>query len=445
MRAKIEISKKLREVLELIKPNSEIAARLLSDEEMEIGDANYLSISESDETKISFLTQKRLDVIRKDCEEILVRYGYSREEIEKHFLQKKWGPDFRYHARPGALVQKIFSFLPAKEVEIFNNLYKSALLINRYKFEVVSGEDVKKYYHYSNYKSNSGSIGNSCMKNDHCQSFLSIYTKNPDIVKLLILKERGEDSISGRALLWNFDDNKVMDRIYSRNDEEFPFLFKQWAIENGYLYKHDSRWQSSLLFEKDGEKTEIPFSLKLEKYYFDKYPYMDTFKFLNIENGILSNFIPEDLTNIVTLASPEGKYLPSNYFGKCDISKRHHPKGELKKIDYHEKYKLVYHEFCCYSLLYDKNILIEDSEYCKEIGDYIFNKELEHLNDRELIRKYIEEIKIKEEVFSKKKIPSYFSSREELAAEVTYTNLTTPSYTNGPIYSVISEITQREV
>ena len=46
-----------------------------------------------------------------------------------------------------------------------------------------------------------------------------------------------EGNLKGRALLWNFGTNKIMDRIYTTDDEKLHLYFKKWATENGYLYK----------------------------------------------------------------------------------------------------------------------------------------------------------------------------------------------------------------
>jgi hypothetical protein len=40
----------------------------------------------------------------------------------------------------------------------------------------------------------------------------------------------------GRAILWDLDSIKLMDRIYTTNDEDLQFHFK-WGTENGFLYK----------------------------------------------------------------------------------------------------------------------------------------------------------------------------------------------------------------
>ena len=86
------------------------------------------------------------------------------------------------------------------------NCWKKMLELDKYwskidfKFEVVKGNAIRKYYHYTSYYRESGSLGNSCMKYDVCQDYLGLYTHNKDICSLLIATDN-RDRLIGRALL----------------------------------------------------------------------------------------------------------------------------------------------------------------------------------------------------------------------------------------------------
>ena len=122
---------------------------------------------------------------------------------------------------------------------------------------------------------------------------MNIYCKNENQVKLLInLDEFG--NLKSRALLWenveDVDGNKykVMDRIYSIYEHEVE-SFKTWAKQNGYIYKAEQSAKSESLFVINDEVKHLLLKVKLEKKSFTHYPYIDTFKYFDIYNGILSN------------------------------------------------------------------------------------------------------------------------------------------------------------
>lgn len=193
-----------------------------------------------------------------------------------------------------------------KQLEDFVNLYKSYYDLEKdaYKrFEIVSGEEIKKWYLYENYESQRGQLGASCMRHKGCQDYFNIYIQNPEVVSLVILKSQKDDTkITGRALLWTATNgDKILDRIYFINDSD-ENLFKKFANENGWKTKSNLTWQEL-------DKYEI----QLKKWIFDKYPYLDTFAFLEKDDGILKS--DEDLwpdQGFWRLQSTSGDYEDDN-------------------------------------------------------------------------------------------------------------------------------------
>ncbi len=193
-----------------------------------------------------------------------------------------------------------------KDAEIEDFVYKYRAEIEKIKnvlterFKVVKGDDIKKYYHRSKYESEGGDLGNSCMRYDRCQSYLSIYTDNSQASLLLLMSETEEDKIAGRAILWEMEpyevSTKVMDRIYTIRTADQQ-LFKDWAKENGYWFKERqdfSEYTDFVFRDKETgeiiEKRQGEFSVKLDNGgEYPSYPYMDSFKYYNPRNGTLYN------------------------------------------------------------------------------------------------------------------------------------------------------------
>jgi hypothetical protein len=213
------------------------------------------------------------------------------EGLPYNIRDKKSGSEFwtkgRTEIKIGRWATRIFTEvhktdLPASKIEEFVNLYKASIDgTDLNNFELVEGEDIKKWYYENNYELRRGQLGNSCMRYYKCQDFFDIYVKNPEVCKLLILKSAEKDKITGRALVWKLiDGDYYMDRIYTINDSD-KLLFKDYArvnkIENLY----------------DVNSNRYNLEVKLGDHTYDKYPYMDTFVVYNPTTKILKD--DEDL------------------------------------------------------------------------------------------------------------------------------------------------------
>ena len=122
---------------------------------------------------------------------------------------------------------------------------------------------------------------------------MEIYCSNPNRVKMLInLDEDGR--LKTRALIWDEavttsgEKYKIMDRIYSIYDHEIN-TFKKWAEDNGYIYKYEQSARSERLFKTPGGLKDLQLKIQLDTWKVSKYPFIDTFKFIDYRNGILSN------------------------------------------------------------------------------------------------------------------------------------------------------------
>jgi len=371
--ADIHISEDLQSVLKLMEQNSEIAQMLLRQrhpiENLVEDYVNYICISKSDKTKISYLTQDRENSVDGD----------------------HWHSSKRFNAKPGAFIRKVFKGLSDKQVEIFSTLFKNIQNTPNFAMKVVEGNDILKYYHYESYADQSSSLGASCMKHGGCQEFLQIYVDNSDKIKMLVMIDR-EGRLIGRSLLWNIEPNKIMDRIYTIHDEEYSYHFKKWADNNGYWYKKEQKWNNTLLFESQGKSMLSELSVTLHKTDYRRYPYFDTFKFFDQDSKTLYNYIPSG-KSIYTLSTPDGSKQNSEFLtrdGKTDLFHYHHEMVWLEYKGYRTHQSNVY-----YSEINDKYILKEDANYLEEINDYVFIDD--SLNRQEAIKDRITYLKMRNE------------------------------------------------
>jgi hypothetical protein len=232
------ISEELKEILTSIESESLVAQLLLrkrhDKDSLVDSPVNFISVSSSDRTKLAYLSADRI------------------ESIDPSLY---WSSSRRFAVKPGSFVTKLFKDIPSKEVEKFSNLYRSQANKPSFNFSVVKGESVRGYYHFESYASEKGSLGASCMKHDNCQDYMSIYVDNREQVKMLAMLNQ-DGRLMGRALLWDFDSYKIMDRIYTTCDEDLQFFFKKWATDNGYFYKAEQNWFNTLFFEQIGQKRQ---------------------------------------------------------------------------------------------------------------------------------------------------------------------------------------------
>jgi hypothetical protein len=374
------ISEELKAVLSEIEADSQVAKLLLKkrhDKEDLVEDPiNFISVAH-DKTKISYLTTDRI------------------AKIEDPSLY--WSSSRRFAVKPGGFISKIFKDIPAKEVEKFSNLYRAQSNKASFTLSVVDGLKMLTYYHINSYAQERGTLGASCMKYDNCQDYLGIYTHNRDKVKMLVMLN-SEGGLMGRALLWDFDTHKIMDRIYTISDEEFAFQFKKWATDNGYLYKSEQNWYNTLNFENlSTPKQELKLSIKLDNFQFRRYPYVDTFKFFDEEKGLLLNYMEGH--EFRTLCASDGGKYGSDYLAFDDIDRVLRHRGDSVYVRYLDI--RTSHNNVNYSEIHDQYILCKDARYDEEIGEYLFNEENDKFNNIERINEKREYLRKRKEEMAK--------------------------------------------
>ena len=267
---------------------------------------NYLGVSIDDPTKISYMTYDRVDK------------AYSNGQGHRVWEDK----DYRYHSGAGKVIKKLLSSIPNRiclldfirqelefkgksmdevtitnlqelfteaEFDQFNNLFRIEGFRQGDSGEViyVKGHWIAELYHEKNYASNSGNLGNSCMRYDRTNEFLDIYTKNLNSCKMAVLLNQ-DGKVQARALVWTVDNVEYYDRIYATSDliqDRMKAFFLVKGIETCYpgypAYK-------TVVLKEDTVNLDINKRVLLSH---RQYPYMDSLKFLTLERHVLSNQI----------------------------------------------------------------------------------------------------------------------------------------------------------
>jgi len=264
----------------------------------------YIDLDDNGDDLVSFITVPKaaeliakklnIDTTSEDIE--ISRYNLFRENDTDSDVYKK----NRVSTTIGRFINKLYpneftaSGKPGEDIESFTTLFKSFRKKKNGEFEIVQGSNISYWYYEDNYSDDADddtSLGNSCMKYGDCEEFLEFYDKNIAKVSLLILKEASENKITGRALIWNLTEPKdriFMDRIYVTDhvDEQ---LFKNYAIEKGWLYKERQSYSYQQIVDPlgkcDRNETLVVKDMKRHKYF----PYMDSLHYYSSDFQILSN------------------------------------------------------------------------------------------------------------------------------------------------------------
>lgn len=358
---KIHLSPELSELLQSISSESIYANILLSGdinpEDVAEEPIDYLGLSTSDPTKLSYLTRDRMSNIQPN---------------------EFWSSTKRYQGKPSVVLSKIFKNVNYTEFEKFTNSIKKCSALSQTYFSVTKGKDIIQWYDEDNYdKRTNGSLNSSCMKHKHCLNYFDIYTQNPQTISLLILRDKVSGNLMGRSLLWDLDGEKIMDRIYTTNDSIYRSIFKEWAEREGYYYKLEQNWNTSLWFVWQGKKVYKEFQVKLNTDGIDLFPYLDTFKFFDLKDKILYNKNP-NTHNIVTLTSSSGSFHTGDHLGQCHEDLNYYNSSDIIFLEYRDI--SVNRSLVLGSNILNTWIHRDDAEWMEELSDVVFSSQWEHLN-----------------------------------------------------------------
>lgn len=278
-----------------------------------------------------------------------------------------WKSPQRQKARPGSVLKKLLD-VNDKELERFIDLLKKDLLKSKAVVELYPSKIIPSAYALKNALVSSGgsTLAHSCMRNKP-SNYFDIYAKNPKACSILLAKR--EDKIVARALHWNGiteggDKISILDRVYYITPLDEKAMFS-WAEKNCDIYKNASR---QLIETKTGKHFHPRILIPLEKSEFDRYPYLDTFLYLDKKESLLANS-----------AFTETHYLLQDQNGTCTSETGYTkpiPEGQVY-IPYKNKCYLIDKTQFYFGARVLKTEL-ETCIICEEIG---FKNRLHHLRD----------------------------------------------------------------
>ena len=187
------------------------------------------------------------------------------------------------------------------DIEKLCNTLKS-ILFQDLKFDIVEGEDIRKWYHESRYYYKAGTLSNSCMRYSACQDYLDMYCKTDC---KMVIATNPDGQLCGRAILWprsmwNKDyfqhSDYIMDRIYGI--ESTIMQFKEYAEDNLFTYKKHQNYSDNQCFMTPSSRVKgceyIDESKRMQMNWeqrgFNYWPYADTFNVLKIDEDGVKNF-----------------------------------------------------------------------------------------------------------------------------------------------------------
>ena len=285
---------------------SDIASKLLELEMEDLPtDITFVNSAED----VGYLT---FHPMNKAIEKIKKAYGADEDEDGENPLDIQANPNKKYHdniynneingqtymsiytgnknaVKIGKFIKKVLPTTTDAQIEEFVNELKAIQDNLKEKIELVSGDEIAKWYKSENCYSG-GSLGNSCMVD---KNFFDIYTKNPESVNLLIMKSG--DKIDSRALVWKIKTTKpqlgftyYMDRVYMVKDHQEKVMMA-FAEKQGWAYRIPNGVYERGIIYQGKKHYDVKISVQIKKLKYEKYPYMDTFSRYDYVTGLLWN------------------------------------------------------------------------------------------------------------------------------------------------------------
>ena len=375
---RLHYSDEFRKLIERVSKKNKYAKFLLSAEDSNQVDDIYTLIDVTDKNDtISFIQVNRILRAEPDTK------TYSNSEV--YFLPRSItnnkSNEFWHKGRTeigvGRWLRRIVtdvhkSSITDSELEQFVNQYKATFDGEDTSFEIVKGEEIRKWYLESNYEIVRGQLGNSCMRYRSCQDYLDIYVKNPEVCQLLILKSSDNpEKIIGRSLLWQLEDgSKFQDRIYTINDSDRE-LFDEWADNNKYK-TYDDYYDTM--------------RVQLGNHQYSQYPYMDTFVCYNPTTKILCSdeslwpdhgyYQLQDTgggfrSDNVVYSNWSDEYINREDAVYCDNAKSWLDKDDARYLEYKDEWAAP-NDDICWSEYHGEYFFSDDTVYSEMLGDNLY-------------------------------------------------------------------------
>jgi len=195
---------------------------------------------------------------------------------------------------------KVFDITDKSKSSNITNLVRSYNIKDKTTFEIKKGENSQNLFSYGGeHQFCSHLMKFDCMSHPDKQKFFKIIENNPKHISILYShRDIINRKISGFVILFHIGDKTYYGRIFGYNIEDAIILEKH-CLNSGFINSY---------IDPDNE-TDLDLTIQLDEWLFDYYPYFDTFKYLNLTNGKLSNKLSDDNNpNIIRLSSIKGKF-----------------------------------------------------------------------------------------------------------------------------------------
>jgi hypothetical protein len=147
----------------------------------------------------------------------------------------------------------------------------------------------------------------------------------------------------GRAILWDLDSIKLMDRIYTTNDEDLQFHFKKWGQKTDFYIKANKIGPILYILNRLVKRKENLESI-LSYLILDLITiHIWTHSSFDREKGVLTNYISNDSENryVRTLSGSDGNTHDSDYLRLDDINRIFRHRNDTVYVDYIKLYTSV--------------------------------------------------------------------------------------------------------
>ena len=274
----------------------------------------------------------------------------------------RWEKRGRQSGKYGKILRKVlveqvpkFKINDSELEQLVNHLKACA---DNGEFQIVSGEDIQYWYDGNVYADDedTGTLGSSCMR--HHTHYMELYAKNPDVCQMVILVK--DNVLYGRALLW---EGKWMDRIYG--SDSTITAFKAYAKKKGF---HSKSGQNSDNYDRwinpeTGEEYYQTITISLDTDC-DYYPYADTFFFIDLDEGMISN---GEISSGATLRSTDGDIYDDDRVYD-EYNDRYIDEGDAVYMDYR-----------------GYSTHIDDARYCEITCQYYLEDDMVILSNGDLV------------------------------------------------------------
>lgn len=180
---------------------------------------------------------------------------------------------------------KAFNTNDDKEIDAIATYIMAFNMKDNVTFSVKKGKNAHKLF-YTGLENSKYNLSYDCMKRKQCQEYFGIINDNPNQISVLYSFRKeipSNKNVSGFTILFNINGVIYYDRIYGYTKED-ALLIELECNQRGWKNIYDSGY----FYDEENNKEKL--SIKLDIWKFSKYPYFDSFRYLDIINGILYNY-----------------------------------------------------------------------------------------------------------------------------------------------------------